>query len=90
MRTPGGLFVTGNDTDVGKTYVAAMIARAVAAQRIAGGNLQAGGQRLPTARRRTAFGRCANAVAGRRFAGRIGARLPAAICRAAGAAFGGP
>jgi dethiobiotin synthetase len=32
MRTPGGLFVTGNDTDVGKTYVAAMIARAVAAQ----------------------------------------------------------
>jgi dethiobiotin synthetase len=31
MRTPGGLFVTGNDTDVGKTYVAAMIARAVAA-----------------------------------------------------------
>ena len=32
MRTPGGLFVTGNDTDVGKTYVAAMIARAAAAQ----------------------------------------------------------
>ena len=32
MRTPAGLFVTGNDTDVGKTYVAAMIARAVAAQ----------------------------------------------------------
>jgi dethiobiotin synthetase len=32
MRTPIGLFVTGNDTGVGKTHVAAMIARAVAAQ----------------------------------------------------------
>src|SRR5262249_842348 len=32
MRTPIGLFVTGNDTGVGKTHVAAMIARAAAAQ----------------------------------------------------------
>lgn len=32
MRKPIGLFITGNDTDVGKTHVAAMIARAVAAQ----------------------------------------------------------
>jgi dethiobiotin synthetase len=31
MRTPIGLFVTGNDTGVGKTHVAAMIARAAAA-----------------------------------------------------------
>ncbi len=31
MRKPIGLFITGNDTDVGKTHVAAMIARAVAA-----------------------------------------------------------
>ena len=28
MRKPVGLFITGTDTDVGKTYVAAMIARA--------------------------------------------------------------
>jgi len=32
MRTPVGIFVTGNDTGVGKTHVAAMIARAAAAQ----------------------------------------------------------
>jgi dethiobiotin synthetase len=32
MRKPAGLFITGNDTDVGKTHVAAMIARAVVAQ----------------------------------------------------------
>src|SRR5215475_10020004 len=32
MRTPVGLFVTGNDTGVGKTHVAAMIARAACAQ----------------------------------------------------------
>jgi dethiobiotin synthetase len=32
MRKPIGLFITGNDTGVGKTYVAAMIARAVTAQ----------------------------------------------------------
>jgi dethiobiotin synthetase len=32
MRTPIGLFVTGNDTGVGKTHVAAMIARAARAQ----------------------------------------------------------
>ena len=32
MRTPIGLFVTGNDTGVGKTHVAAMIARAAKAQ----------------------------------------------------------
>jgi len=32
MRTPVGLFVTGNDTGVGKTHVAAMIARAAKAQ----------------------------------------------------------
>src|SRR5262245_36710652 len=32
MRTPVGLFVTGTDTGVGKTHVAAMIARATAAQ----------------------------------------------------------
>ncbi|HTQ38562.1 MAG TPA: dethiobiotin synthase [Pirellulales bacterium] len=32
MRTPVGLFVTGNDTGVGKTHVAAMIARAARAQ----------------------------------------------------------
>jgi dethiobiotin synthetase len=32
MRTPIGIFVTGNDTGVGKTHVAAMIARAAAAQ----------------------------------------------------------
>ena len=32
MRKPIGLFITGNDTDVGKTHVAAMIARTVAAQ----------------------------------------------------------
>jgi dethiobiotin synthetase len=32
MRKPVGLFITGNDTDVGKTFVGAMIARAVAAQ----------------------------------------------------------
>ncbi len=31
MRVPIGLFVTGNDTGVGKTHVAAMIARAAAA-----------------------------------------------------------
>ncbi len=31
MRKPVGLFITGNDTDVGKTHVAAMIARAVVA-----------------------------------------------------------
>ncbi len=31
MRTPIGLFVTGNDTGVGKTHVAAMIARAARA-----------------------------------------------------------
>jgi len=27
-RSPSGLFITGNDTEVGKTYVTAMIARA--------------------------------------------------------------
>jgi dethiobiotin synthetase len=32
MRIPVGLFVTGNDTSVGKTHVATMIARAAAAQ----------------------------------------------------------
>jgi dethiobiotin synthetase len=32
MRTPIGLFVTGNDTGVGKTHVAAMIARASVAE----------------------------------------------------------
>jgi dethiobiotin synthetase len=32
MRKPVGLFITGTDTDVGKTHVATMIARAVAAQ----------------------------------------------------------
>src|SRR5262249_44981080 len=32
MRTPIGLFVTGNDTGVGKTHVAAMIARAARSQ----------------------------------------------------------
>jgi dethiobiotin synthetase len=32
MRTPVGLFVTGNDTGVGKTHVSAMIARAICAQ----------------------------------------------------------
>jgi dethiobiotin synthetase len=32
MRTPIGLFITGNDTGVGKTHVAAMIARAAKAQ----------------------------------------------------------
>jgi dethiobiotin synthetase len=32
MRIPIGLFVTGNDTGVGKTHVAAMIARDAAAQ----------------------------------------------------------
>jgi dethiobiotin synthetase len=32
MRIPVGLFVTGNDTGVGKTHVAAMIARAACAQ----------------------------------------------------------
>src|SRR5262249_34295269 len=32
MRTPAGIFVTGNDTGVGKTHVAAMIARAARAQ----------------------------------------------------------
>lgn len=31
MRTPVGLFVTGNDTGVGKTHVAAMIARCASA-----------------------------------------------------------
>jgi dethiobiotin synthetase len=31
MSVPIGIFVTGNDTDVGKTHVAAMIAKAVAA-----------------------------------------------------------
>jgi dethiobiotin synthetase len=32
MRIPVGIFVTGNDTGVGKTHVAAMIARAASAQ----------------------------------------------------------
>ncbi|HEY2882496.1 MAG TPA: dethiobiotin synthase [Pirellulales bacterium] len=32
MRTPVGIFVTGNDTGVGKTHVAAMIARSAVAQ----------------------------------------------------------
>jgi dethiobiotin synthetase len=32
MRKPIGLFITGNDTGVGKTHVAAMIARAAKAQ----------------------------------------------------------
>lgn len=32
MRKPVGLFITGTDTDVGKTHVAAMIARSVASQ----------------------------------------------------------
>ena len=90
MRTPGGLFVTGNDTDVGKTYVAAMIARAVAAQ-----GLRVGIYKPAASGCRPRDGELLSddallAVAGRRFAGRIAACLPAAFCRALGAAFGGP
>ena len=70
MRTPGGLFVTGNDTDVGKTYVAAMIARAVAAQGLRVGIYKPAASGCRQRRDGELLSDDgANAVAGRRFAG---------------------
>jgi dethiobiotin synthetase len=49
-NSPPGLFLTGTDTDVGKTYVGALIARAIAAQGTTRRRVQTGRERLPVSR----------------------------------------
>ena len=47
---PPGLFITGTNTEVGKTHVAALIVRGLRAAGPSGGRLQTGGQRVSTRR----------------------------------------
>ena len=86
-QTGCGLFITGTDTGVGKTYVAALIARARGRRGVA----WAFTSRRPAVALATAtpgFRRRRGPVAGGRPAGQAGGRLPAAFRRPAGAAPG--
>ena len=81
QRTVPGLFVTGTDTGVGKTYVTACIARRLRRDGLRVGRLQAGGQRLRLARRPPGQRRCAGPVGRGGPLRRVGCRLSPAVRR---------
>ena len=84
-----GLFITGTGTGVGKTYVGALIARALrdAGKRVGVYKPVASGCELRDGKLVSPDAVALWEAAGR--PGTLGAGLPANVCRAAGAAFGG-
>ena len=83
-----GLFITGTDTEVGKTYVAALIARSLVAAGHRVGVYKPAASGCSRAGRSAGLRRRAGTLAGGRLAGHAGRGLSAGVRRAAGPAPG--